>query len=350
MGMAAHASSAEDRTLFARHEHGGYPVRVHRFENNALQFEVLWPTGPTLYGSGRGLLRALYGNHKAPNLTVDQYFRLKEVPPSAPLTVFDLFPVVEPLPNNVLPLRPRAPSQPRARVARAEPTDNYKGATTLTMFAPRPVAVVSPARVKPAKVHLAVAAEPVLGIDIDARAHEVRKILFKGFSSSINRHKLDQDDVLQEVYKGLMARNRGTCPFDPRKSSFGHYVHMVAACVLSNLIRKKKRQDENEQVGVHAPGGQEEFGGTVDAALAARSDRNGGTMSVAPDEAVATSKAVTSLLAVVGSEHASLAQQVIPMLLEGKTRTDIVRAIGREDATRALAVLQAAGARWATSF
>lgn len=89
-----------------------------------------------------------------------------------------------------------------------------------------------------------------LGIDLAKRGHEVRKLFFAGFARRVYSLNYDPEDVLQEIYKGILIRNRGKCPFDPRKSSFGHYVHMVAGCILSNYRRRYSRISRNEQYGV----------------------------------------------------------------------------------------------------
>ncbi len=355
MGMTTPAVSSytEQRTLFARQEHGGHPVRVHQAEKD-LRFEVLWPSGPALYKSGRRLLRALYGETRAPNLTVDQYFRLSSAPVVMTPTVFDLF-CERPLVANGLPLREqresRGPRGPRrSRPARVPPQPTL---TTLTMFAPKPPPLaVATARPRQVKAQLAVAADaPTLGINLFTRSHEVRKILFKGFTSLITRHNLDPDDMFQEISKGIIARNRGKCPFDPRKSSFGHYVHMVCACILSNAIRKKKRIEEHEQVGVYTPqGGDESHGFKIDAALAARSDRHGGMNTAPPDEALAATEALDNLLAIVGPKNSDIARKVIPLLLEGHTRQDLVKTFGREETARVMTALQAAGTQFAATL
>jgi len=57
----------------------------------------------------------------------------------------------------------------------------------------------------------------------------------------IRSQHYDPEDVLQEVFKGVLIRNQGNCPFDPAKASFGHYVHMVCRCVLSNYHRRYQR-------------------------------------------------------------------------------------------------------------
>lgn len=79
------------------------------------------------------------------------------------------------------------------------------------------------------------------GIDLAKRGIEVRKLFFAGFGRRVLQAGYDPEDVLQEVYQGILVRNQGKCPWDPAKSSFGHYVHMVASCVVSNYGRKHKR-------------------------------------------------------------------------------------------------------------
>lgn len=92
--------------------------------------------------------------------------------------------------------------------------------------------------------------EPVLGIDLDKRGIEVRKLFYAGFASKAIAKGYDPEDVLQELYKGLLVRNTGKCPFNPNKSSFGHYVYMVAGCILSNYNRRYSRLQRNEVFGV----------------------------------------------------------------------------------------------------
>jgi len=94
-----------------------------------------------------------------------------------------------------------------------------------------------------------VALGPKLGIDLAARGHEVRKLMWAGFGHKILRAGYDPEDVLQEIFRGLIARNNGTCPWDARKSSFGHYVHLVIGCVLTNYHRKQQSIRDVEVIG-----------------------------------------------------------------------------------------------------
>lgn len=96
-----------------------------------------------------------------------------------------------------------------------------------------PVVCVRPAPVVVSKV--------TPGINLEKRGHEVRKLLYAGFGFRMARAGYDPEEVLQEVYRGILVRNQGKCPFDEKKSSFGHYVHMVISCVLSNYHRKMSK-------------------------------------------------------------------------------------------------------------
>jgi DNA-directed RNA polymerase specialized sigma24 family protein len=97
-----------------------------------------------------------------------------------------------------------------------------------------------------------------LGIDLSRRGVEVRRLLHAGFGIRMARAGYDPEDVLQEVYRGILVRNRGKCPFDVRKSSFGHYVHMVIECVLSNYHRRESRHRTAESSWEDMPEGRRE--------------------------------------------------------------------------------------------
>jgi DNA-directed RNA polymerase specialized sigma24 family protein len=77
--------------------------------------------------------------------------------------------------------------------------------------------------------------------------------MYAGFGLRIARAGYDPEEVLQEVYRGILVRNQGKCPFDRRKSSFGHYVHMVIECVLNNYHRKEQRKQRHEVMGTELP-------------------------------------------------------------------------------------------------
>jgi len=199
--------------LFARTEHGGHPVQ--RLDKSKIQ--VTWPTGPEEYRSARKALIALVNNEPQPSpsaydphTTFDRYFRLGRYQREEPLAfdVFDLFP----------------------------------------MMADELVVVKKPALIRSAGEGIVIS--PTLGIDLSKRSLEVRKLFFAGFARRVARYGYDPEDVLQDVYMGLIARNKGICPFDASKASFGHYVHMVCGCIVSNYRRRYSRLERNEVFGV----------------------------------------------------------------------------------------------------
>jgi hypothetical protein len=102
------------------------------------------------------------------------------------------------------------------------------------------------------------------GVDLEVKYGDVERILFSKFRGKVAlltaTTDLQREDILQEVYKGLLVRNDGKCPFDPGVAKLGTYVHMVCRCILSNLITKHVTRsnrellvDETELTGQAAP-------------------------------------------------------------------------------------------------
>ena len=196
--------------------------------------------------------------------------------------------------------------------------------------------------------HLRMSKQTVRGIDLQKRAGEVAKLLFAGYGPQIYANRYDPDDVLQEVYKGLLVRNQGKCPWDPSKSSFGHYVHLVAGCLLSNYHRKMNRQRAMEVTGVTVA---DEGGGTmgmdVSDACGVR-DFAGGTTVQSHD--MVLYKDFVKWLSdrpSTGKEREA-ALQILPMVLGNWERGDISLAMGMSKpvVSRALSWLRAQMGVW----
>lgn len=222
--------------LYARIEHGGYPVIPLVGQG----YQVVWPQGPVQYPSRRQTILALVHRTPAPPPTVsdphlcfDRYFRRgrysKVMYPTVDTLEMFQAPVVRTRESEQITIQ--IPDRPL-----------LKGADSDSLLAIAPASV----RVK----RLPPVALPVRGIDLLARGHEVRKLFFAGFARRVFRYGYDPEDVLQEIYKGILIRNAGRCPFDEKKSSFGHYVHMVCGCIISNYRRRYLRQEKNEVFGV----------------------------------------------------------------------------------------------------
>ena len=195
-------------TYYARSEHGG-----HRVVADSNGFRVSWPSGDVRYPSARQTIIALTNrspspqpHHRDPKITFNRYFRQgRYSKPQPPVDVWSMF--TSDLTVEDVPLQIK--SSPSLSIEKV-----------------------------------------VKGIDLAKRGHEVRKLFYAGFGRRVVKYGYDPDDVLQEVYQGLLVRNNGKCPFDPSKSSFGHYVHMVCGCIVSNYRRRYSRLSRNEQFGV----------------------------------------------------------------------------------------------------
>ena len=182
-----------------------------------------------------------------------------------------------------------------------------------------------------------------LGIDLTKRGHEVRKLLYAGFSLRLARGGHDPEEILQEVYRGILARNKGKCPFDARKASFGHYVHLVITGILCNYHKREVRRRSVEQVGVR--GFRAGGGGLVEMdaseSVLASADSTGASQVVGMGSGIGgdVSESGTMLirflrgmaddegLAVTDTERSDI-RTIVPYLVLGMTKPEIVRATG----------------------
>ena len=87
-----------------------------------------------------------------------------------------------------------------------------------------------------------------LGIDVNAKRQDIIKIVHKFFKVM----DIPMEELLQEVYLAIIHKNYSKSAHDPRKSSFGHYVYMIANNVCINLAHKKKRYDR-ERDSIDSP-------------------------------------------------------------------------------------------------
>jgi DNA-directed RNA polymerase specialized sigma24 family protein len=295
--------------LFSRYADGARPVRVL-----SDGWEVLKPDGTPerKHTTAVSLLSDLTGHPKGRHWSLERYFRIGPVHgarrPLVEANIFDLFPMTVTVPG---------------------------------IFTPKEMN-------KAPALHL----KPKLGIDLDHRAGEVRKLLFAGFGRRMFLNGYDPEDVLQEVYKGLLVRNSGTCPWDPAKSSFGHYVHMVCGCILSNYHRKQSRIREVEQTGLLNPHG--------DGNEATRYMDVASNITV-PAEATREAKdailyeqaddLVDYMMDSEMREESRLATKLLPLILQGVPRTALPSTLGVSKAavTRAYTHLKTQALNWKES-
>lgn len=92
-----------------------------------------------------------------------------------------------------------------------------------------------------------------LGIDVVAMKLDITRIVHKFFRVE----GYSMEELLQEVFVAIIHKNCTRSAHNPNKSSFGHYVYMVANNVCVNLVHKKRRYDR-EKDSIDAPVGQDD--------------------------------------------------------------------------------------------
>lgn len=92
-----------------------------------------------------------------------------------------------------------------------------------------------------------------LGVDVVAKSEDIKKIIGKFFRVE----GVSMEELQQEVFVAIIHKNTTKSAHDPRKSSFGHYVYMVANNVCINLVHKGKRHDK-ERDSLDAPHGHDD--------------------------------------------------------------------------------------------
>ena len=80
-----------------------------------------------------------------------------------------------------------------------------------------------------------------LGVDVEAKSEDIKSIFYKHFAKMCIQSKYDPEEMLQEIYLGILHRNKGNCPFDPAKSSLSTYIVMVSRCILFNIFNKENK-------------------------------------------------------------------------------------------------------------
>lgn len=283
---------------------GPYPLRVLEDASSTRKIELLRDAStPEVFDSTRAFLYALHGPRYAMrHWTLDRY----------------LGETVSKIDSDFVIVGPLAPAQFER---------------------------VSPIVVGPSLPEILVRT-PVRGIDLEARGHEVAKLLHAGFTSWIRTSGYDFEDVLQEVYRKILVSNAGTKPWDPAKSSFGHYVHMVCRSALSNYHRKAARVASKEQVGVV----RQSSGGSCSAVDA----REAALARSAPSRDSHTDPVTDLTQYLLKSRWAThpdmtIALRLLPLLHSGHTLKDAAVLLGvpRPSVSRGLALLRLCARGWA---
>jgi DNA-directed RNA polymerase specialized sigma24 family protein len=381
-GIAGGFSQVPEMHLYSRYEHGNLPVRVFRTPDNDTHYEVTYPSEANangekkiVYTSARKMISSFYGHDV--HMPFDRYFRIGRYrkqgrasgnanlltlldsnsgsSKKTPITVHGgELKVPSKTPISVDPSLEGSLNSPDPVVAEfvkaieedllpeeafIEPTQEMKDAfdKAFTLELDRLEGVVG--------IELGAKSERK---GVDFKADEVRKLLWRGFAGKMLSQGYDPEDVLQEVYRGLLVRNKGKCPWDARKSTFGHYVYMVIGCVLTNHHRKQARRadrnamsltmtnkDGEELIDVGQFGSCQIHEGSELGDMLAL-DELAGYLETLPDV----------------TPEAELARQILSLVASGHQRAEIVRETGKKPSlvSRALAWLRRQTALWATEM
>lgn len=87
-----------------------------------------------------------------------------------------------------------------------------------------------------------------LGVNVIEKERDIVRLVHKFFKVE----DVSMEELIQEVYVAIIHKNHTRSAHDPRKSSFGHYIYMVANNVCINLVHRKKRYDK-ERESIDAP-------------------------------------------------------------------------------------------------
>jgi DNA-directed RNA polymerase specialized sigma24 family protein len=360
-------------TVFSRYEHGNLPVRVFQnSETGDTNYEVGFPGNPKVFFSARSMISAFYGHDV--HMPFDRYFRLgKYRAPGRSTGAANLLQLLDPkepkgssivvhgsekeIRQTKISFSNREkvakPGSKEEKTPQTDIVEEFFSAMEEDLLSEEAFMEATPELVGAFEKSLKLEMdkiEGVVGIDLEKKgkhaktlAAEVRKLLFAGFAGKMLSRGYDPEDVLQEVYRGLLVRNNGICPWDGRISTFGHYVHLVTNCVLTNYHRKEVKRLDTEPIRTVG-----EDGNDVDVGQY-------GSCQVWFGSEIGEGMAFERLQAYLeqlpeGSSEAQLAKQILPLVIQGFKRGEIAKQVGEQPSfvSRALAWLRREVALWAT--
>lgn len=371
-------SQVPEMHLYSRYEHGNLPVRVFRNSDNETRYEVTYPSEADasgerkeIYTSARQMISSFYGHDV--HMPFDRYFRLGRYRQAGRVSgQADLLTLLDTSGRSPkTPITVHGEKKPPSKT-RIVVDSGFQGSSN----SPDPViaefvkaieedllpeeAFIEPTDEMKGMFDKAIELEldrldGVVGIELGARsqrkgvdfkADEVRKLLWRGFAGKMLSQGYDPEDVLQEVYRGLLVRNKGKCPWDARKSTFGHYVYLVIGCVLTNYHRKQARRIDKDAVSLTVTNkdGDELMDIGQFGSCKIHDGSELGDM-LALDELAQYLETLPDV-----TPEALLGREILPLVASGHQRAEIVLETGKKPSlvSRALAWLRRQTALWAT--
>lgn len=104
------------------------------------------------------------------------------------------------------------------------------------------------------------------GVDVPRMYPEIAAIVRKHFANA----NVDLDELVQETAAAIAKKNAsGASAYDPARSSFGHYVHLVARSKLGHMLGSRTRRERGllfeEEEALDAMGGEHSQALAIDA-------------------------------------------------------------------------------------
>jgi len=192
----------------------------------------------------------------------------------------------------------------------------------------------------------------MLGIDLARHSDDVRRLFGKACGRAVKANGYEFEDVLQDVYKGILVRNRGAGAFNPRRSSLGSYVVMVSHCMFSNYHRREQRRSGRERAGIPAfrDGSWVEVDAS-EAAVCVESSEQGRAelaecITDLADYIVEQPRSYRQDASLY--QDAAIARTVLPLVSQGKRRGEIAAelALPQSAVSNALAYLRSTARTW----
>jgi DNA-directed RNA polymerase specialized sigma24 family protein len=146
-----------------------------------------------------------------------------------------------------------------------------------------------------------------LGVCVKTKQQDIVRIVYKHFRVP----GVSMEELLQEVFLAILHKNFTRSAHNPVKSSFGHYVWMVANNVCINLVQRKKRF-EKESESLDAPIGSDDRRTLMDSeAIAEVKDEDPGAEEVDAFEASLRSRGMWELARYVRAARTGASPDVI---------------------------------------
>lgn len=182
------------------------------------------------------------------------------------------------------------------------------------------------------------------GVDLEERGHEVEKLLNSSFGNKLELWGLDREEVLQEIMKGILSRNKGPGAWNPDRGAFSTYVTLVCRSVILNMKKRKKRRDQHEQIGLY------EVQGGAYVAVPVTQSRSVGYK----DQTVELDEVMRDLCHWIDwtvdepEPLTDLAQDILPLVYQGMRRGEIAEELNLPPTRvgQALRVIREAATSW----